>query len=130
MIRLLAILSIFGSISASAQRPQWGNLSPGPHAIGYKVLQYVDHSRTYLDRPRVLQFYLWYPATQSGKSCTYGDYLKDAVNDLPADHPYHEIIKKEVETSFKNGALNPSFGTSFNDKDYQKVMSTPIPSRK
>jgi tetratricopeptide (TPR) repeat protein len=63
-------------------------LAPGPHAVGLKVVEQYDESRTYLplndelgkptqgERARPLQTLVWYPAEKtSGKAMTIGDYV-------------------------------------------------------
>jgi pimeloyl-ACP methyl ester carboxylesterase len=60
---------------------------PGPHAVGLKVVEQYDYSRTYRhvtdelgkpyrgERARPLQTLIWYPAERSGaKPMTVGDY--------------------------------------------------------
>lgn len=61
---------------------------PGDFAVGFKVVQQYDTTRTYLgrfdattgepitkNRARPIQTLIWYPATTSGDRMHYGDYL-------------------------------------------------------
>lgn len=42
----LTTLFLYFSCAIYAQHPpQWGNLKPGPYAIGYRTIQTVDYSR-------------------------------------------------------------------------------------
>lgn len=61
---------------------------PGPHAVGFKVVQQYDRARVYRseidlatgepargERARPVQTLVWYPAARGGKPLTYRDYL-------------------------------------------------------
>ncbi len=61
---------------------------PGDYAVGFKVVQQYDTTRTYLgrfddttgeaitrNRARPIQTLIWYPARQSSNRMRYGDYL-------------------------------------------------------
>ena len=75
MKNLIALLAFcLAYLVATAQAPRyWGNLQPGPHPVGFKVLFLSDSTRIY--RPqrdilaresetlyRPIRIYLWYPA--------------------------------------------------------------------
>ena len=75
------------AVGQSAQRFQFTE-KPGPHAVGLKVVQQYDYSRTWRstvdalgepykgERARPLQTLIWYPAAKSGAaSMTVHDYL-------------------------------------------------------
>ena len=76
--------------SVSAQEKLlWGSLKPGPHAVGFRMVYGLDHSREYdpdfsMDRtqlpvasPRPILICIWYPSQKtSSKSLTYGQYLE------------------------------------------------------
>lgn len=85
----LAIITIFLCAAAVAQDAPHFHFTeaPGPHAVGLKVVEQYDDSRTYLsriddlgkvrtgERARPLQTLVWYPAEKSGnKPMTVGDY--------------------------------------------------------
>ena len=75
---------VFVSILAGAQNPQRFQFTekPGPHAVGLKVVQQYDYSRTWRstvdelgqpykgERARPLQTLIWYPAAKTGKATT------------------------------------------------------------
>lgn len=61
---------------------------PGPHPVGFRVVQQVDHSREFRrrvdpltgeatqgERGRPMQTLIWYPATGAGAPLRYRDYL-------------------------------------------------------
>ncbi len=53
----------------------------GPHAVGFRALFQYDNSRTYGRLPaRPIQTLIWYPARESLKPMTYGEYIEFGVN--------------------------------------------------
>jgi dienelactone hydrolase len=77
------------SLAAAAQNPPLFHFTeaPGPHAVGLKVVEQYDYSRTFValtdelgkpsegERARPLQTLIWYPAQKTGgKPMTVGDY--------------------------------------------------------
>jgi dienelactone hydrolase len=67
----------------------WGQLQPGPHAVGYARQDRYDRSRPYRtaktldgkartgERARPIRISIWYPArASSAKPLTFGDYLR------------------------------------------------------
>lgn len=92
--------------AAGAAHPADGftfSVAPGPHAVGFKVVQQYDRARSYKaeidlatgepvqgERARPVQTLVWYPAARGGKPVTYRDYLdtvpsEDAFTRSPAD---------------------------------------------
>ena len=83
------VLALVASIPSYAQNGPLFQFTekPGPYAVGLKVVEQYDYSRTYRrltddlgkpyqgERARPLQTLVWYPATQSSaKPMTVGDY--------------------------------------------------------
>jgi dienelactone hydrolase len=98
---LLSVL-ILGSGSTRAQDPPLFHftLPPGPYAVGLKVVEQYDYSRTWgspiddLGKPktgehaRPLQTFIWYPAEKSaGKPMTVGDYANLAMTETSFGKP-------------------------------------------
>jgi dienelactone hydrolase len=67
----------------------WGDLRPGPHAVGIRQTTHVDHSRTFRtartldgkprtgERARQIPITIWYPAeAAAGAPMTFADYAK------------------------------------------------------
>jgi hypothetical protein len=93
---LAALVLTLGAAPAEAQEPLlWGGLKPGPHAVGYRTLYQLDHTRQYdpeyatdmmrlpAHRPRPILICVWYPAKKtSAKPMEYRQYL-----DIPTDDP-------------------------------------------
>lgn len=86
----VALIGLLAPGLAPAQEsPLWGDLEPGPYAVGFRVHEVVDPSRGYRPdadwrgRPtegetaRPVHVRLWYPAITSdgGESITFGEYL-------------------------------------------------------
>src|SRR5215471_13937050 len=82
----LAVIAVtLSSGPAPAQEPLlWGSLKPGPHAVGYRNLYRLDHTRQYdpefvtdpttlpAHKPRPIYIALWYPAQKTdGKPMEY-----------------------------------------------------------
>ena len=103
--QIVASLAISAfALSASAQNPQRFQFTekPGPHAVGLKVVNQYDYSRTWRstvddlgepykgERARPLQTLIWYPAAKSGKATmTVRDYamLRITETDFDAKTP-------------------------------------------
>src|SRR5438105_2930534 len=72
-----------------ARPPLWGDLSPGPYAVGYRVIRAFDRTRTWrVTRPdvgsfspdldgRPIRLSVWYPADPEGSTAPmrFGDYF-------------------------------------------------------
>jgi dienelactone hydrolase len=79
---------------------------PGPHAVGLRIVQQYDYSRTYKgkidmltglrtsgERARPLQTLIWYPATKGGAPLHYIDYLRAVATEEVFERPSAEIDK-------------------------------------
>ncbi len=109
----LFIFIFFFDLSYSQPYQQWGGLDPGPYAIGYKVIQRVDHSRTFGvridqpnkvnldDHPRPLQVNIWYPAlkTDSTEQMGYEEYI-EWIGTIGKYHALNDETKKAGKDEF------------------------------
>ncbi|MGI4844166.1 MAG: dienelactone hydrolase family protein [Janthinobacterium lividum] len=98
MFRLFAfiLLVLVGAPSHAQQAFPFYN-KPGSFAVGFRVVEQVDPSRSYpanapegTRKPRPIQTAIWYPAVKGGKPMRYDDYLQllgwdDDFNRSPAE---------------------------------------------
>jgi len=98
-------LALAHGLTASSQQPTADQLfhfaeQPGPHAVGLKVVNQYDYSRTFLsvtndlgkpttsERARPIQTLIWYPASvSSGTRLTVGDYTQLLSTETNFDKP-------------------------------------------
>ena len=98
-------LALAHGLTASSQQPTADQLfhfaeQPGPHAVGLKVVNQYDYSRTFLsvtndlgkpttsERARPIQTLIWYPASvSSGTRMTVGDYTQLLSTETNFDKP-------------------------------------------
>jgi hypothetical protein len=81
------LLVVPSQTEAAAPPATWGQLEPGPHAVGFRTFDRYDRSRVFRfprdlegrprdgERARPIQVSVWYPAEASGRRMTWGDYL-------------------------------------------------------
>lgn len=120
------------SFAGSAQQnnaSQWGNLKPGPYAIGYKTIRLIDPTRNYFDVGRPLQIYVWYPSTLKAgeKQMQYADYFNDIVYDWGNDPNKVARLKSMLIKDFRISSLGPSYPAGLHDTIFERILSTPIP---
>lgn len=64
----------------------WGELEPGPYAVGFRRLRLVDVTRPPFEddpdaRGRVLPVFVWYPARSGGRPTSFGRYVDELADD-------------------------------------------------
>ncbi|QSQ14174.1 poly(ethylene terephthalate) hydrolase family protein [Myxococcus landrumensis] len=108
-------------VAQSANRfPLWGPLTPGPHAVGYKVLYRFDTSRTWAEtRPygktfsadlsgRPMRISIWYPASRpQGKTLRFEDYFRGS----PAPKGFEDVEAQVLERDA--GTYRGYFGDAY-----------------
>jgi hypothetical protein len=75
-------------------RARFCRLEAGPHAVGFRVVQQYDYSRTNKEkidvvtgtasvgeRARPIQTLVWYPAQKGGAPVSYEDYVRTEASD-------------------------------------------------
>jgi dienelactone hydrolase len=89
VIGILASSVLGSGRSAVVSPPFWGQLAPGPHAVGFRSVWELDYSRAYkmifddktfygaAKSPRPILINIWYPAvsSDSAKPMPHRDYL-------------------------------------------------------
>jgi len=87
---VLAAFSVAGALAAGGPTP-WGDLVPGPHRVGFRLLEEEDLSRsirvtdaTPEVRPRPVRVYVWYPAQPApdAEPMQFGRYAELADDDV------------------------------------------------
>lgn len=92
-ITMLTSVLVLGLLAtgagAEAGAPDlWGNLDPGPHAVGFRLTHTVDGSRTHateggFERGRAVRVYVWYPMEETDeKPLRVSDYARMAADDF------------------------------------------------
>jgi tetratricopeptide (TPR) repeat protein len=111
LIILFGIILALTRQSFSDSYPLWGNLKPGPNAVGFKVKLQYDHSRTFRTkknfegkpqtgpRARPIQTLVWYPAKKSSNSkpMIFEEYVNLLANELNFDPPNANAKQQSVQ---------------------------------
>jgi dienelactone hydrolase len=133
VVVLVAVLVALEASPAEGQEPLlWGDLKPGPHAVGYRRLYQLDQTRQYdpefttdpaaqpAHRPRPILICIWYPAQKTGaKPMEYRQYL-DVSSDDPQlasfvqrlTHHFRAVVCEET-IGKSPGKLTPPEATAF-----------------
>src|SRR5262245_4600957 len=113
LILLFWIFLFLTRNSFSDSYPLWGNLKPGPNAIGFKIKFQYDYSRTFRakndfegkpqtgPRARPIQTLILYPAKKSSdsKPMIYEEYVQLRGNELNFD-PLNAAAKQQTIERF------------------------------
>lgn len=102
---LLCIILSPMQYAISDSYPLWGNLKPGPNAIGFKVKLQYDYSRTFRTktqtgpRARPIETLIWYPAKKVSnlKAMIYEEYVNLRANELNFDSPTTEVKQENLQ---------------------------------
>lgn len=94
MIRVLILLILGLAAQAAHAGAGFADLKPGPHTVGFRVVQQYDYARSYKDRTdavtgkpttgelaRPVQTLVWYPAQKGGTPIRYADYMRTEATD-------------------------------------------------
>src|SRR5215203_1180057 len=89
--------------------PLWGDLRPGPYAVGYRTLFAYDAARPPLDGAaspgRQMQINVWYPARRSrGARMRFGDYVALLVRGIDFSPPTSDARGRAVERFIEHPA--------------------------
>jgi hypothetical protein len=93
-MRSLLLVLLLAAVSGVRAEAGFAGLQPGPHAVGFRVVQQYDYTRTYKgrvdlvtgapsvgERARPIQTLVWYPAQKGGAPVSYEDYARTAITD-------------------------------------------------
>jgi hypothetical protein len=119
-----ALAAALASPPATGQDPLlWGGLRPGPHAVGYRSLYRLDHTRQYdpefatdatkppVHKPRPILICSWYPAQKTdAKPREYRRYLDVSSDGTPlapfAGRPSRHVAAVVSEETVGKGPAN------------------------
>ena len=118
--------------------PLWGDLKPGPYAVGFRVIQTYDYTRNYIPKvdfageratgetARPMQICIWYPAQAAGsaKRMTIEDYVALSGNELGVDAGSAER-RAHIEKEFRLGPIAPFFPNGVSDADWARIRAIP-----
>jgi dienelactone hydrolase len=97
-------------VTAAAPAALWGDLTPGPHPVGYRQTLVRDATRAYphplapqARRPVLIN--VWYPAQGDGAALRVEDYLRVRGPGIPARDPLALLLERHVLGVFSNEVL-------------------------
>jgi dienelactone hydrolase len=112
---LIAVVLCANACAQAADNFTFSN-SPGPHAVGVKIVQQYDRTRLFKssvdldtgapvhgERARPIQAIVWYPAVSGGKPVTYRDYLDTIATEADFTRSAAEI-KRMTDTLVNDNA--------------------------
>jgi hypothetical protein len=136
---LIATVVTLSSGPAPAQDPLlWGSLKPGPHAVGYRSLFRLDHTRQYdpefvtdptkppAHKPRPILICIWYPAQKTdAKPMEYRQYL-DASSDNPLITPFAKRLARHwvAVVSEETVGKEPAYRTPAETAAFERLLAT------
>lgn len=116
-------------VPTNAAPIQWGGLQPGPHAVGFRVLQTWDHTRRYQfgqpgeETARPLQICVWYPAQQNrGPRYRLADYLRWRATELGGTNQTDAAVQPYRDTL--RGQLGQFFAPDQADQQFERALAT------
>ncbi|OQY30375.1 MAG: hypothetical protein B6244_00520 [Candidatus Cloacimonetes bacterium 4572_55] len=140
--KMLAIFIILSSCSFlllfeiavfAENPPQFGDLEPGPYAVGYEVISVFDYSRTFDtpkynykgefqegDRARPITLHIWYPAQKSDDNVAlpYSEYFTQPF--AVTEGELSEERQAEIIQTTR-GIMGPEV----EEAKYNEIMATP-----
>lgn len=126
-LRTLLLVICVGLPEVGEATSQWGDLVPGPHAVGYTTIRARDARRHYFDDARPVQIFVWYPAVvdASATRMPYEGYFEDVGFDWGEAPDRVAYLRQQALDGFRRGALNPSFPGALTDGQFQQILTTP-----
>lgn len=136
-MRALILCGLLAAASPLAASPLWGDLKPGPHAVGVKAFPLRDATRTARpatatgDRSQTLVVSVWYPAQRvaGGTPMTFGEYGRfdryDQVTLAPASEEAMTAARRHDREFFLRPINFPEGGT-ITDEAWARLLATPL----
>jgi dienelactone hydrolase len=104
MLKTVLLLLLCCCTQIAQATSGFADLKPGPHSVGFRVVQQYDYSRTYRGKTdmvtgqpytgelaRPVQTLVWYPAPKGGTPVRYADYMRTEATDETFGRPAAEI---------------------------------------
>jgi dienelactone hydrolase len=117
--------------------PLWGDLKPGPHAVGFKAFPLRDATRTVRpaagggDRSQMLMVSVWYPAQRVAGAApmTFDDYGRhDRYDPVTLALPSEEAMAaaRQQAREFFLRPMNFPDGGTITDEAWARLLATPL----
>lgn len=117
-IPLIASLALVALPLFAADSPLWGDLVPGPYAVGFREMDRYDYSRVHRlardlegnvrtgERARPIAVSIWYPAEKTDRApMTWGDYLALVANEEHFGPITDAQRQQRIGATFRFGVL-------------------------
>jgi tetratricopeptide (TPR) repeat protein len=143
-LRLGAVLALAPSLIVSAQQPQpaptgavppvFGELKPGPHPVGFRLIRLKDHTRLVrpkrdyfgtldtADRARQINLHVWYPAAKTSDApMNFEQYIY---------HSDFGALNEAARREQRKFARRYLFAGQFSDTVWQTLLDSPMLARR
>jgi hypothetical protein len=116
-----------------AQSPLWAGLTPGQFAVGYRVVDTTDVTRSFPAAngavgARPVRLYVWYPATRGSGAPMR---LRSLVLDEPARGGAYELADPAgFARAFVRIRSGPAYGPTLTDAEAESLLTTPLFARR
>src|SRR5262249_43237623 len=132
------VLALSAGTAAAQEGLLWGSLKPGPHAVGYRCLYKLDHTRQYdpelvtdpkkppAPKPRPILLCMWYPAKKTGaRPMEYRQYL-DVSSDDARIAPFVKRLSRHVVAVVSDTTVGkePANRTPAETAAFERLMAT------
>jgi hypothetical protein len=134
-LAITAVMWAGSSAMAQGTSPLHGSLVPGPHGVGFTILDVIDptrYSRPERDangpidlasRARQLKLHVWYPARPGGAAMPMT--FSDAMTAHLAGRPAEELARRAADVRTFLGQFGP-----VPDRSWSQLLSTPLLARR
>lgn len=118
----ICLFGLAANRAAAQSFPQWGNLKPGPHAVGFRLIQKYDYSRRVKpatdfagvstgETAYPVQIGLWYPAIKpaTAQPLSYEELMLMELkrdNFTPISAEDHESVRNTIKSLAAGGGQN------------------------
>lgn len=135
---VVMILLLVNSTTLASGSPLWGEMKPGPHAIGFKTVEMYDYTRLIMpksdyfgnpipgNKARPLQICIWYPAqTTNEATMVFAEYSFPIPDDDELFGFVSEIQDREIQYLQRRNRGGAGFILSLNNFPMAAVKNAP-----